>query len=255
MIARERVTELLADGRELRPVEEGIYSTFATPEGPHPWDSRAAGYDLTVGSNWCNRLVLGNSTQDYATFAQRAIGSAQEGWVLDAGGGSLLFSAEAHVVSGRPTVVFDVSLVMLRRARKRLVDLAGRMPEHVSLLQGDLLDIPFRSATFRTVLCLGVIHHFEEPEPLVRELDALLTSGGQLFLTSLILSERRLTAGYLRLLHRGGVLVRLWDAVEVRELLETALGRSPHFATMGSMAYVYTTGDRSAPSVQAGLKE
>lgn len=88
-------------------------------------------------------------------FAREAINSQSEGESLDAGCGSLLFTAGAYVEGKRQVIAIDQSLSMLRWARRRLINLAGSVPGHILLLQADLNDLPFRPDSFRTVLCLN----------------------------------------------------------------------------------------------------
>jgi SAM-dependent methyltransferase len=139
---------VIAEGHTLRLVEEGIYSVL--PEDPpvHLYDRRAAMYDLVVGSRLYNRVMWGALLRDYVTFARQAVESNSGGMMLDAGCGSLLFTAQAYLECSRPIIAFDQSLHMLRRARSRLKKLAGSVPERILLLQADISDPPLRPASF-----------------------------------------------------------------------------------------------------------
>jgi ubiquinone/menaquinone biosynthesis C-methylase UbiE len=130
-------------------------------------------------------------------------------------------------------VAFDQSLAMLRRARERLRRLSGGVPEHVRLVQADLSDLPFRRKSFRTVLCLNVLHQFADARALVSGLNELLSESGNLYLTSLITSNRIIGDWYLEALYRTGEFVRPRDEREVRELFVNGF-----YAQKGNMAFV-----------------
>jgi len=159
---------------------------------------------------------------------------------LDAGCGSLLFTAHTYAKCNRQIITSDQSLGMLRRARQRLTSLAGHVPGHIVLLQADLNQLPFRPASFHTVLCLNVLHQFENAADLIPNLNRLLIDGGQLFLTSLVLNNRFVGDRYLRLLYATGEFVRPRTDFELREILTKALTRQPNYVTRGNMAFVST---------------
>ena len=125
MNALDSLKELLAEERDVRLVEDDIYSVLSDQAHRHHYDKRAAVYDFVVGTRLYNSLMWGNTPRDYAAFAQEAINSSASGRFLDAGCGSLLFTAEAYLDCGRQIVAFDQSLAMLRRARRRLMAAAG----------------------------------------------------------------------------------------------------------------------------------
>ena len=206
MNATALLSELLLDGRRARPAGEGIWSVLPANTLGQRYDRRAAMYDRVVGSAIYNRLLWGSSPRSYSAFAQQAMRSAS-GPLLDAGSGSLVFTAEIYARTERPLVLVDQSIGMLEAARARLLRVAGRVPDGVVLLQGDLRDIPFRPGSFATVLCMGMLHLFEDVSGVVLELVRVAAPGGQLFLTSLV-AERTIGKHYLALLHRAGEVAR-----------------------------------------------
>lgn len=232
------VHDVVADHRVVRHVEDGIYSVLPAAAGAaaHHYDRMAAGYDRIIGNGWYKRLTFGNRPDDYAAFAREALDAAPSGLFLDAGCGSLLFTAEAYCRSCRPIVAYDESLGMLRRARARLVRLTGRMPEHILLLQGDLFDLPFRPARFPTILAEGVLHLLDEAGTLVSALDRLLADGGRLYLTSLVTSGR-LADYYLRWIALLGEAARPRSGDELRRLLAHANQGPIAYRVKGNMAY------------------
>src|SRR5688572_33217905 len=115
----DRLRAVIADGRTIRTLEEDIYSVL--PEGVHNhlYDRRAALYDLAVGTRLYNRIMWGASPADYVAFARLAVGSHSTAPMLDAGCGSMLFTAGTYLDSPRPIKGFDQSVKMLRRAAAR----------------------------------------------------------------------------------------------------------------------------------------
>jgi SAM-dependent methyltransferase len=106
------------------------------------------------------------------------------------------------------------------------------------LVQADLRDLPFRQNVFQTVLCMNVLHHYGDAAEMIRNLNQSLAAIGQLYLTSLVLSERLIGDAYLRLLHRQGWIVRPRSVAELNRLIEGALRQKPDITTAGSMAYI-----------------
>ena len=229
--------EVLAHDRVVRLLEDDIYSVLPDASRPHHYDRRATVYDLLVSSSLYNSIMWGSSPRDYVGFARQAISSSHYGKFLDAGCGSLLFTAPIYLETNRQIVAFDQSLAMLRRARKRLLKLAGRVPQHIILMQADLSDLPFRPASFSTVLCLNVLHQFAELRALLQNFDRLLPDEGQLFLTSLILNHRFVGDRYLNALYRMKEFVRPRTSAELRSLMNEALQREVTFREKGNMAF------------------
>ncbi|MEO8435825.1 MAG: class I SAM-dependent methyltransferase [Pyrinomonadaceae bacterium] len=233
----DRLRAVVAEGRTIRTLEDGIYSVLPDGVHNHLYDRRAALYDLAVGTRLYNRVMWGASPGDYVAFARRAVGSQSSAPMLDAGCGSMLFTAPAYLESRRPIIGFDQSLKMLRRARTRLLGLAGSMPDQIILLQADLNDLPFRPTSFGPVLCLNVLHQFAEAVTLIQNLKALLTPGGQLYLTSLVSNRRFVGDRYLDLLYRAGEFVRPRSSMALKKLLSAALNSEFSYHTKGNMAY------------------
>ena len=238
MNSLEKLKEIVLEDRSLRVVEDGIYSVLEDAPHNHLYDRRATVYDLVVGTRLYNRLMWGTSPSDYVMFARRAIESQTDGVHLDAGCGSLLFTARVYTESRRQIIAFDQSLEMLRRARKRLLKLTGSAPSHVVLLQADLNDLPFRSQSFSTILCLNVLHQFASATELINNLNTLLASGGHLYLTSLVTNNRVMGDSYLKALYKAGEFVHPRSSEELEKLLDESLNRRPSYRTKGNMAFV-----------------
>jgi SAM-dependent methyltransferase len=240
MSSPDQLKEVIAEGRTIRLAEEGIYSVLPEAAHEHLYDRRAAVYDFVVGTRLYNRVMWGTSPLDYTAFARRAVTSQPSGRFLDAGCGSMLFTARAHLEGGRQIVAFDQSLRMLRRARARLIELGGSVPARVLLLQADLSDLPFRPGTFQTVLCMNVLHQFADAATLIPQLKTLLDDKGQLYLTSLVSNRRFVGDRYLDILYQAGEFVRPRSSAEFKKLLDESLGRELTYRTEGNMAYAAT---------------
>lgn len=146
------LSDFIAESRSVELIEEGIYSVLKAVPGAHQYDRKAALYDFLAGNRVYNRLLWGNSPDRYAAFARSAVHSQPHGPVLDAGCGSLLFAAAAHLDCGRTVIACDQSLDMLRRARQRLLKLSHLGYGNIFLVQADVRDLPFRQGIFQTVL-------------------------------------------------------------------------------------------------------
>jgi ubiquinone/menaquinone biosynthesis C-methylase UbiE len=240
MDALDELKEVLADDRSVRLIEDGVYSVLSDSSREHHYDRRATVYDLVVSTRLYNSVMWGSSPLDYVAFARQAVASRTDGTLLDAACGSMLFTASVYLECQRTIIAFDQSLAMLRRARKRLLDLSGSVPEHIVLLQADLSDLPFRSNSFYTVLCMNVLHHFEDAADLLLNLKKLLTDVGDLYLTSLVSNNRFIGDRYLDSLYRTGEFVRPRSNLELREMLGRSLNQDVSYRVKGNMAFAST---------------
>jgi ubiquinone/menaquinone biosynthesis C-methylase UbiE len=240
MDALDQLREVLAEGRTARLVGDGVYSVLSNVSREHHYDRRATVYDLVVGTRLYNSVMWGSSPLDYVAFARQAVASRADGTLLDAACGSMLFTAPAYLECQRTIIAFDQSLAMLRRARKRLLDLSEFVPEHIILLQADLSDLPFRFNSFHTVLCMNVLHHFEHAADLLPNLKRLLTDDGHLYLTSLVSNNRFIGDRYLDSLYAAGEFVRPRSDLELREMLGRSLSQEVSYRVKGNMAFAST---------------
>ncbi|MEA2206122.1 MAG: hypothetical protein QOE77_2898 [Blastocatellia bacterium] len=232
--------EVLAEDHPARLIEADIYSVLPG-ELRHHYDRRSTVYDLVVGTRLYNSLMWGSSPRAYAAFAREAIDSHAAGNLLDAGCGSMLFTAPAYLESKRPIIAFDQSLAMLRRARQRLIELVGALPENILLLQADLSDLPFRAAAFHTALFMNVLHHLEAAPTILPRLKALLVPKGGLYLTSLVSNHRFPGDFYLKTLFATGEFTRPRSELELKEILKHALRGKLSYRTNGNMAFASVT--------------
>lgn len=240
MDATDKLKEVVEEERSVRLIEADIYSVLPDTSVQHHYDQRASLYDSFVSTRLYNFVMWGTSPSNYVQFAHQALNSSTDGMFLDAGCGSLLFTASIYVSSNRRIVAFDQSLAMLRLARQRLRKLSGRVPGHIRLLQADLNDLPFRRKSFRTILCLNVLHQFADGIGLVSGLNKLLSGDGNLYLTSLVSNNRTIGDWYLKALYQTGEFVRPRNERELRELFTRAFGQQVSYWEKGNMAFVTT---------------
>lgn len=237
--APEFLSDLVVASRTLRPAGDQIWSVM--PEGGvgQRYDRRAAAYDRVVGSRLYNRLLWGSSPSAYASFAAQAVRSGR-GPMLDAGCGSLVFTAGIYPGADRPLVLMDQSLGMLEAARDRLRAVGGVFPADTVLLQADLWDMPFMAECFSSVLSMGMLHLFEDVEGVVSRLARVVTPDGALFLSSLV-SQTWVGRRYLAALHRAGeVAAPRTEQQLLTTLHRAAPGQSGRIESRveGSMAFL-----------------
>jgi ubiquinone/menaquinone biosynthesis C-methylase UbiE len=108
-------------------------------------------------------------TVDYILSAARP-----DACILDLGCGTgpVVSELRRH---GRQCIGVDYASDMLGYAKARLRSMSL---DDSNLLQGDSLRIPFRSATFDIVICLGVISFVEDKEAMLKEIRRILKPGG-----------------------------------------------------------------------------
>ena len=240
MDAPDQLKQILSTDT-VRLVDEHIYSVLPDGSHEHHYDRRASIYDLVVSTRLYNSIMWGSSPREYASFASQAINSS-DGILLDAPCGSLLFTAPSYLQTRRQIVAVDQSIAMLRRARQRLLDSAASMPSNVIFLQADLSDQPFRPGSFNTVLCMNVLHLFQDAEGLISNLNGLLSNDGRLFLTSLVSSNRFIGDAYLRALYKAKEFVRPRSRSELEKIMNDSGMREVSLSVKGNMAFVISHG-------------
>lgn len=218
---------LPASDRTLRPVGDGILSALPEDDEGAAYDRRAVVYDRLIGSPLYNRLAWGTHPSQYASFAAEAL-AAGDGPYLDAGCGTLVFTAALYRRATRPLVLVDRSLGMLGRGAERLAGAPA------TLVQADLHDLPFEPGRFTTIGCFAMLHVLDEPWGALAALRDRLAPGGRLF-ASMLVADR--SAAYLKALHRAG---EVGPPRRMAELADTArsLFGSAEVGRTGSMAWL-----------------
>lgn len=186
-------------GVQLTEWEPGIYTTGARVSRQN-FDRWAGLYDYLIRSRLYNGLMWGTKPASYKKFAEEAH-STNPQFLLDAGCGTMAATAEAHAHRQSLVIGVDASLPMLRRARKRLVDLHA---DNVILIHGTVEDLPFRNNAFDSVLFMGMAHLFADESPVMGELHRVLMGRGRLYLSSLVENRRRIGDQFLAKLKAKG---------------------------------------------------
>ena len=96
----------------------------------------------------------------------------QEGWLLDAGGGTGRVAALLAPFMDR-AVVLDASRPMLRQSTKK----SGLQP-----VQGEVQNLPFPNESFGRILVVDALHHFAHQPRAAEELLRVLKPGGRLLI-------------------------------------------------------------------------
>jgi phosphatidylethanolamine/phosphatidyl-N-methylethanolamine N-methyltransferase len=247
-----QLAAVLENARLAKEVSPGIWGlSNGTAEGRAQYDSIASAYDFVGGLDIYHRVFWGVSTATYREFAWKARNACGKGLELDAGCGSMLFSARTHRRNELGDVIgADASLEMLKLARNRLG--GARQPSHVALLHANILRSPIRPAIFDVVVCLHVAHVIRDLEGLIGELRRILKPGGKLFLTSVVLVNQWRDA-YLRVLSRRGMLASPRRIEDILGALRTAFETEPEYHVIGSMLFVETPNLRKTAAIRTNV--
>lgn len=229
--------ERLLPGVALRRVGPATFSVLPPGDVGAAYDRRAAVYDLLIGSRPYNRFMWDTAPDDYARFIGDAFTSRSDGAVLDLAAGSCLESAASYTQTDRPTIVLDRSLGMLARGEKRVNARCATPPANVVYLQADALALPFRDASFTSVVCHGALHLFDDPEQCGREWARVLAAEGTLRVSSLALAGRR-GDRMLAMLERSGELATPREHEAIAEALAKGAQREASLRRQGNFAFV-----------------
>ena len=221
-----RHAECMAHGSNLET------TTLLPSDRVRSYDLGAWFYDAVVGSRLYHHVAWGMSPAEHRLFCDRALASAGEGPMLDAGCGSLLFTARCYRAGVQQLTLLDASSGMLGRARRRFEAPSARF------IQADLRALPFEDASFQKVFHFGVLHCIDESERVLHELSRVARPGARLFLSCLTLSERTLSNAFLRRLHRAGHVSQPRQASAVQAEVEQARFALLHTKQLGAFLFV-----------------
>ena len=162
----------------------------------------AGAYDRVVGNPLYNKLVWNCPVSAYADAARGAIAAAGDGPMLDAGCGSLVFTAPVYRgVPAHRLILLDRSLAMLRRGQ-------ARAPAH-GFIQGDILDLPFLDGAFAGTMSWGMLHLFGSASRMLDELARVTRRGGVVAVSGLVCDGRWLSDRMLETLRRRGEIAAI----------------------------------------------
>jgi SAM-dependent methyltransferase len=233
----DMITSLISPDVVLYTVEPHIFSVYPDSEPIHPYDNSVTFYDRVIGNRIYNRLLWGYRISEFSDFTRTSLATSKSGWILDAGCGSLVFTSRTYAkYNERSVVMLDQSIQMLRAAKTRIIKLCGKVPTNVAFLQGDILQLPFRSGSFSTVISLSVLHVIDDARKMIGELWKVLAKGGNLSLTSLVLG-RSLGDRYLRFLHKSGGVALPRRSEQVLSLF-AEIGIPTDYYMRGNMLFI-----------------
>jgi len=232
------LSALLLRSTALRSVEPDIFSVLPEDETGSEYDTRFGSiYDWVACNPIYNRLVWGYSVNILSHTAKDALLSSTQGRVLDLGCGSLAFTAKIYSqYSERPTVLVDQSLKMLRIAKARLIRRAHKVPENLTLLHADALQLPFQDKTFQTVLCENLLHCLSDTSILLKQLANSISEDGKMYFTTLVKNDRFADKYLQALADRGKLVPR---TVEDHKGIFEQVGLTAECETIGNILIMY----------------
>jgi len=198
---RRRLLEILAEpgtGAELRlevtrgsdeVIEEGALISAATGKrypilNGIPRFVDPENYATSFGQQWNAFREVQLDSENGATYSRQRFDNetgwtADElrgKWLLDAGCGAGRF-AEVAASRGPNLVALDLSSAVDAAAKT-----LARFP-NADVVQGSILDPPFRRGTFDFCYCIGVLQHTPDPPLAIRTLVGMLRPGGRFAFT------------------------------------------------------------------------
>lgn len=235
-INEKDLSEFLKKDVNLKLIEPHIYSVLPHIEPSNFFDKMARFYDMVICNPVYNRLVWGYPVTSYSSFVRESLNSSGTGWVLDAGCGSLAFSAETYVKYAKQPVVFlDQSLKLLRIAKSRLIKIHGSVPANMVFVLGDALRIPFRPTSFNTVISLNLLHVLKDLHRALEEFTDVLQENGRMSFTTLVKNNRLADRYFERFENAGEAVAR---TIEDVQLVFESQGIPMKYRIVGSLAFI-----------------
>lgn len=231
---------LLAGTTTPREIDDDILDLSPGTPRPAHYDRIAWAYDYVLGARSYNRLFWKTSPHHNRAFAREVFSARDSGTHIELGCGSLLFTAQLYDDDrGRPAILIDQSLEMLRRARARLRRRTGGVPRHVVLVRGDARDIHVApgAGPAATVLSMHVLHVVEEGAALLGTLGSLARpTESTIGLTSIVRAGGRGDV-FLRMLHAAGELATPRTLGDVERLVAEHVPGRAAVDLEGSMSF------------------
>lgn len=228
---------LLLPNISLKTIESHIYSVIPESESSNSFDDMATFYDLVICNRYYNRIMWGYNITNYEIITTKALNSSNNGWVLDAGCGSLAFTAKSYInYTERPVVLFDASIKLLKIAKSRIIKLNGNIPSNMIFLQADALKLPFKPSLFNTIISLNLIHIFDDITNVISCFKKVLAENGTMTFSTLI-KNNRITDKYLDVMLKktSGVAPKTYD--QLRKYF-TNLQLPVKFDAQGNMVFI-----------------
>jgi ubiquinone/menaquinone biosynthesis C-methylase UbiE len=232
--ARAALEELTGRGPVV--IERDIYEISPLVGSAH-YDRIASLYDVVLSTNVYNRAMWKTTPAAYRAFATRVFESRTSGTHVEIGCGSLLFTSHVYEQDrGRPAILIDPSIEMLRRARSRLEKTSGRFPRHVVLARGDARTLDFPRGTATTALSAFVMHVLDDPIPLLRSLSRVAQPTNSTIAVSSIFKSGGRSNLALSLLHRAGEMGPPRTLAMIEQLMRSEIAGDLKVDLSGSIA-------------------
>ncbi len=227
----------LVEDAVLREVEPNIYSVFPDNESGSEYDTQFGFlYDLIACNPLYNRLIWGYSVKMFAQLADQALRSSQTGYILDLGCGSLAFTAKVYGQhTGRPVVLMDQSIKMLRMAKATLTKRSGNVPENMTFLHANALQLPFKENVFTTILSENLLHCLDDTGFLLKRLKNILATNGNMYFTTLVRAGRFADKYYEALANSGKLISR---NITDHQNIFNQVGLSAEYRTTGNILVI-----------------
>jgi SAM-dependent methyltransferase len=239
MAAESTLSEIMLENVSFGLIEPHIYSVYSQVENVGSYDRFGSIYDVVACNRLYNRLVWGYWISDFRALCLDALRSAADGWVLDAGCGSLAFTARTYAqYFERPVVLLDQSMKLLRMAKARLVNLHGSVPPNMVFLHADALELPFKPKSFTTIILMNLLHCLDDVRKVLFGLKNVMTEGATVSFSTLIKSGR-FADNYLNMLGNANAVVPR-TADQLLGIFDE-VGMQVRHHVSGNMAFVHST--------------
>lgn len=237
-------------GTKPTEIDRDIYEISPVIGGAH-YDRIAPLYDAVLATNVYSRLMWKTTPAAYRAFATRVFESRSSGTHVEIGCGSLLFTSHLYEQDrGRPSILIDQSLEMLRRARTRLEQRTGSFPRHVILARGDARTLDFVRGTAATVLSAFVMHVLDDPLPLLRSLSRVARPADSTIGVSSIFKSGGRSNVALRLLHAAGELGPPRTLATIEQMMRAEIPGDLEVEISGSVALMTVNTSSSRVSAE-----
>lgn len=219
---------------KLNIVEPTIFEVEGLEKGYY--DAQAVQYDKLISNFLYNKIMWGNTPEDYLNFCRKALQNITEGSIADIGCGTLGFTHQAYSEHhAKELYLCDLSYEMLKIGKQRLKNILPN--SNIHFVRANALQMPFQDNSLDAVLNFGLFHIFPNPAELIQEILRILKPNGQLFLTSLC-TNRKLSAKYLNLLYKKGHVTQVLSAQQIKKIVEENGMQISELTVKGGMTYL-----------------
>jgi ubiquinone/menaquinone biosynthesis C-methylase UbiE len=150
--------------------------------------------DVLTQSKWWSRLYIrlfwsGVNDVDIANRLLEYIPAGYSGSLLDVPAGTAAFTWKKYTALPAASITcLDYSAEMLEQAKKRLDNAAG-----ISLMRGDVGNMPFEDEKFDVVLSMNGFHAFPDKEKAFSETYRVLKKGGSFLACFYVCGQSKIT--------------------------------------------------------------